>query len=306
MTPSFDIALTIAVVLSEGREVFFGSAKDAGPYFERMGWKRHPRQTTSDFLTSVTSSAEREPKEGFEKSVPRTASEFEAYWRRSPENDALQRDITETEHAWHYDKALHDQREYHRSYQQGPLTRAKSSCMLSFAIQIQLNLKRAFQRLWNNKTATFAPIISNVIMALVIGSVYFGEPPTTNSFQSKGAVVFFAILLNALTAITEVNGLYEQRPIAEKHKTYAFYHPSSEAIASLILDVPLKFLLAVAFNLTLYFMAGLRREPAQFFLFFLINYTATFAMVAVFRTVAAGTKTVVRLIDSILRQDNAI
>lgn len=102
-----------------------------------------------------------------------------------------------------------------------------------------------------------------------------------------------------------MNGLYEQRPIVEKHQAYAFYHPASEAIASIILGIPPKVMLTVAFNLTLYFMAGLRVAPAQFFLFFLINYTATLVMVAVFRTVAAVTRQVVSSASSLLQRPHA-
>jgi ABC-type multidrug transport system fused ATPase/permease subunit len=39
-------------------------------------------------------------------------------------------------------------------------------------------------------------------------------------------------------------------------------------------------------------MAGLRREPSQFFIFFLVNFVSMFVMTAVFRTLAALTKTV--------------
>ncbi|KAK3676172.1 hypothetical protein LTR78_003922 [Recurvomyces mirabilis] len=39
-------------------------------------------------------------------------------------------------------------------------------------------------------------------------------------------------------------------------------------------------------------MAGLRREPSQFFIFFLIAFVSTFVMSAVFRTLAAITKTI--------------
>ncbi|OQO11651.1 hypothetical protein B0A48_03378 [Cryoendolithus antarcticus] len=67
---------------------------------------------------------------------------------------------------------------------------------------------------------------------------------------------------------------------------------ATEAIAGIIADIPVKFATAVAFNLTLYFMAGLRREPSQFFIFFLIAYISIFVMSAMFRTMAALTKTV--------------
>lgn len=59
-----------------------------------------------------------------------------------------------------------------------------------------------------------------------------------------------------------------------------------------MLDIPIKFLQAIAFNVILYFMAGLRREPSQFFIFFLINFISTYVMSAVFRTMAALTRTI--------------
>lgn len=63
-------------------------------------------------------------------------------------------------------------------------------------------------------------------------------------------------------------------------------------MASIVADIPIKFVTLVVFNIVLYFMAGLRREPGQFFLYFLISYMSIFVMSAVFRTMAAATKTV--------------
>jgi ATP-binding cassette subfamily G (WHITE) protein 2 (PDR) len=89
-------------------------------------------------------------------------------------------------------------------------------------------MKRAVQRIWNDKASTFTPIIGNIIMALIVGSVFYGTPNASAGFFSKGSVLFFAVLLNALSAISEINSLYAQRPIVEKHKSYAFYHPATE------------------------------------------------------------------------------
>lgn len=54
--------------------------------------------------------------------------------------------------------------------------------------------------------------------------------------------------MNALTAIAEINSLYDQRPIVEKHNTYAYYHPWTEAAAGIVCDLPVKFMIAVCFN----------------------------------------------------------
>lgn len=169
--------------------------------------------------------------------------------------------------------------------------RPKSPYIISIGTQIRLTTKRAYQRIWNDLSATATTIVSNTIMALIIGSVFYNTADSTDGFYSKGAVLFMAILMNALTAITEINSLYAQRPIVEKHASYAFYHPATEAISGIVADIPIKFLSGVAFNLILYFLAGLRREPGSFFLYFLITYITTFVMSAIFRTLAAVTKT---------------
>lgn len=276
-----------------GRQIYFGSTKRAKQYFEEMGWFCPERQTTGDFLTSVTNPTERQAREGFEKKVPRTPDEFEAYWRSSSAYSQLQKEIQAHEEEF----PVGDQRklEEFRAYKndaQADHTRQKSPYVVSVPMQIKLNMKRSVQRIWNDKASTFTPIIGNIIMALIVGSVFYGTPDASAGFFAKGSVLFFAVLLNALSAISEINSLYAQRPIVEKHKSYAFYHPATEAIAGIVVDIPLKFITATAFNLILYFMAGLRREPAQFFLFFLIAYVSTFVMAAIFRTMAALTKTV--------------
>jgi hypothetical protein len=42
------------------------------------------------------------------------------------------------------------------------------------------------------------------MMALIIGSVFFNLPQTTNSFYSRSAMLFFAVLLNAFGSALEV------------------------------------------------------------------------------------------------------
>ena len=58
-----------------------------------MGFEPAPRQTTANFLTSLTSPAERIVKPGFEDKTPCTAAEFVSAWKQSPEYAALIRDI---------------------------------------------------------------------------------------------------------------------------------------------------------------------------------------------------------------------
>jgi len=134
---------------------------------------------------------------------------------------------------------------------------------------------------------TVTQLIGNSSMALIIASVFYNLEPTTDSFYLRSALLFFAILMNAFGSALEILTLYAQRPIVEKHSRYALYHPSAEAFASMLTDMPYKITNAICFNLIIYFMTNLRREPGNFFFFLLISFSLTLVMSMLFRSIAA-------------------
>ena len=95
-----------------------------------------------------------------------------------------------------------------------------------------------------------------------------------------------------MASMAQITNSYEQRPIVLKHKTYAFYHPSAEAIASLIVDLPVKFITTVSLDLCLYFLANLNRTPGQFFYFLLFTSMVNLIMESFFQMISALTKSV--------------
>lgn len=81
-----------------------------------------------------------------------------------------------------------------------------------------------------------------------------------NEFLDVGIMESWSYLLsrmNALISITEINSLYDQRPIVEKQASYAFVHPFAEALGGVVSDIPVKFFAAVVFNIIFYFLVGL-------------------------------------------------
>lgn len=125
----------------------------------------------------------------------------------------------------------------------------------------------------------------------IISSIFYNLPQDTSSFNSRGTLLFFAILINAFSSILEILTVYAQRPIVEKHKRYALYHPSAEALASMLTDMPYKVVNSILFNLVLYFMTNLKREPGEFFIFVLISFLLTLVMSSLSRTIASVSRT---------------
>lgn len=280
------------IVLYEGKQIYFGPAATAKAYFEEMGWLCPPRQTTGDFLTSVTNSSERIARPGFENRVPRTASEFESYWYSSAEYRTCLKEIEDVEAEYPLGgPVLEDLRKSHH-LAQGKHARRGSPYRITIPTQVKLCITRAYQRMWNDRTSTISIVVAQIIQALIIGSIFYGTPSDTNGLFAKGSVLFFAVLMNTLASVSEITTLFNQRPIVEKHKTYAFYYPFAESLADVIAFLPVKLVTAVAFNVILYFLGDLRREPGPFFVYFLFAFTATLTMSAIFRTIAASSKAV--------------
>ncbi|KAK9429132.1 ABC-2 type transporter-domain-containing protein [Lipomyces doorenjongii] len=280
------------IVLYQGRQIFFGSTKIAKKFFFDMGFTCPERQTTGDFLTSLTNPSERMVQPGFEDRVPRTPDEFAQRWKDSDVRRLLMQEIDEFDKKYPFNgPSLHSFTQSRKANQADHIS-VKSPYTVSIPMQIKLCVMRGFQRLRGDLTLFFTTIISNVIMALVVSSVFYNLPQTTGSFYSRGALLFFAILLNAFASALEILTLYAQRPIVEKHTRYAFYHPFTEAVASMLCDMPLKIMVCLAFNLTLYFMTNLRREVGAFFTFLLFSFSVVMAMSMVFRTIASVSRTI--------------
>ncbi|KAL4939057.1 hypothetical protein BDV06DRAFT_231303 [Aspergillus oleicola] len=286
---AYDV-FTKVTVLYEGRQIYFGSTKDAKKFFVDMGFECPERQTTADFLTSLTSPSERLIRPGFEDRVPRTPDEFVAAWKRSEDRAKLMMEIEEYETQYPIGGDSYNAFVDARKAMQSKHQRVKSPYTISVWQQVTLCVTRGFQRLRGDFSLTATALIGNFIMALIIGSVFFNLSDDTSSFYYRGALLFFAVLLNAFSSALEILTLYSQRPIVEKQSRYAFYHPFAEAVASMLCDVPYKLLNSFTFNVPLYLMTGLRREAGAFFTFWIFSVVTTFTMSMIFRTMAATSR----------------
>ena len=79
----FDIGVKV-IVLNKGRQVYAGPPSEARAYFESLGYKSLPRQSTPDYLTGCTDPNERQFAPGrSEDDVPTTPEQMEEAFLRS-------------------------------------------------------------------------------------------------------------------------------------------------------------------------------------------------------------------------------
>ncbi|KAF4991484.1 hypothetical protein FGRMN_7795 [Fusarium graminum] len=277
------------MVLYEGRQIFFGPASQAKQYFINLGFEYPARQTTPDFLTSMTFPAERIERPGC--NPPRTPDEFAAAWRASSEYKALHAEIEEYKvshvvNGEDSDKYL-ELKQAHQARGQRP----SSPYILTYTQQVQLCMWRGWRRFWADPGPALFTMIGNAVMALITSSLFYSLQETTDSFRGRAVVLFMAILFNAFASILEVMTLYAERPIVEKQARYAFYRPSAEAYAAVLVDFPMKITAAIGFNLVFYFMTNLNRHPGNFFFYLMVTLLVIFSMSGIFRFIGAVSRT---------------
>ncbi|OKO98315.1 ABC transporter G family member 14 [Penicillium subrubescens] len=238
------------ILIEGGKCAFFGRTEEAKAYFENLGFECPPRWTTPDFLTSVSDPNARRVKPGWEDRIPRTADEFQATYRQS---DVFKVTLTDIESFEDEIEAQKHEREAARSKE------TKKNYTVPFWKQVTILTHRQFLVMFGDRAALAGKWGVLVFQALIVGSLFYNLPNTSSGVFTRGGVMFFILLFNALLALAELTAAFESRPILMKHKSFSFYRPAAYALAQVVVDVPLVFIQVVLFDVIVYLYA-LRQE----------------------------------------------
>ncbi|KAB5513070.1 ABC-2 type transporter-domain-containing protein [Coniochaeta sp. 2T2.1] len=274
------------LVLDEGKEVYYGSMKEARPFMESMGFICQHGANVADYLTGVTVPAERDVHPDYEARFPRNGDMLRAEYEKST---IYQRMIAE------YDYPTTDlAKERTRLFKEGVrLEKDKklgdnSPMTVGFVQQVKACVARQYQILLGDKATFIIKQVSSIIQALIAGSLFYNASDTSAGLFIKSGACFFAILFNALLSMSEVTDSFTGRPVLLKHKAFAFFHPAAFCIAQITADIPVILFQVSTFSLILYFMVGLTSTAGAFFTFWVILVSITMCITALFRAVGAG------------------
>lgn len=271
------------LLIDNGQCLYYGASDRAKQYFIDLGFDCPERWTTADFLTSVTDPHERSIRPGWEDRIPRSAQDFADVYRKS---EAYQRN-------------LDDIRDYEAQLEEQQRTRVenrskkneKKNYTIPFHQQVVALTKRQALVMLGDKASLIGKWGGIVFQGLIVGSLFYNLPNTAAGAFTRGGVLFFVLLFNALLALAEQTAAFEAKPILLKHKNFSFYRPAAYTLAQTVVDIPLVLIQVVLFDVIIYWMTGLAPTPSQFFISILILWLVTMTTYAFFRAVAAVFKT---------------
>ncbi|WFD34808.1 hypothetical protein MCUN1_001652 [Malassezia cuniculi] len=280
------------MVLNQGRLVYFGPLAYATAYFKSIGYLPQDRQTTADFLVACTDENGRRIRPGYEATVPRTPDEQARAFRESQIGRANRAEVDNyistvlmhqnKPNANKYIGLARDERAKH--------TPRGGKFLLSWPMQVRLAVRRRALIAWGDLGTHLTVIFAALFQALIIGSVFYDLKDNTSGFFSRAGVLFFSLLYNSFTAMSEISLGYEQRPIIIRQKRFAMLLPSADALGNTILDFPIRMISLLIFDIIVYFMTGLSMHAGKFFTYLGVTCLVTYTMVAFFRMVAAATR----------------
>lgn len=258
------------LLIDEGRMLFQGPARDAKRYFEDLGYECGQMQTISDFLTSITVPERRRFRPGWAARAPKGPIELEEAFRNSQAFAKIQQDISAYEAQRFARKdsqitltnqsdcgSLEDFKNLVQT-DKSRFVSAKSPYTISLFRQVALCTKRQFWQLKGHPQPLYIKLISAVVYGLLIGSMFYNQPQTTDGMYSRGGMLFYSSILLAWLQMSELEDAMQGRDIISRQKKFAFVRPSAVCLARVVSDVVISLLITALYMIVVYFLAGLK------------------------------------------------
>ncbi|KAL5505028.1 SNQ2_6 [Sanghuangporus vaninii] len=273
-------------VICEGRMLYYGNADAARQYFIDLGYDPLPRQTTSDFLISVTDPLGRIQNPGRPFSAPRTAEEFARAFHRSPLGRANRLEVA---NYWQKNSCTTELGNI-------PPPKAGSSQLIRRTIsssmhQLSVVISRKYYIVRNNWISVMMQVFLPVFQGAITGLACWHAPGSTTAFMLRDGVIFITMLFSSLSAMVESLEIDSYTFRAIHHHHAELYRHLPEAVATTLLDVLMALLSQAGLSASIYILAGFQGSVTHFLIFLLFVVSTAITMKALFRSVAILTKT---------------
>ncbi|KAJ5223409.1 hypothetical protein N7468_007951 [Penicillium chermesinum] len=274
------------LVIDSGRSVFFGPANEARSYFEGLGFREKPRQTTPDYLTGCTDPFEREFKDGrSSEDVPTTPEALAEAFNSSVHNEKLVQDMDAYRAQIEHDKQVYEDFEIANREAKRKFTSPSSVYSIPFYLQVWALMQRQFLIKWQDKFVLIVSWVTSTGIAIILGTVWLKLPKTSAGAFTRGGLLFTSMLFNGFQAFSELASTMMGRSVINKHRQFTFYRPSALFLAQIFVDTTFAMFRIVIFAIIVYFMCGLALDAGAFFIFVLILLTGYVCMTVFFRTI---------------------
>ncbi|KAJ4939799.1 hypothetical protein JOQ06_029235, partial [Pogonophryne albipinna] len=155
-----------------------------------------------------------------------------------------------------------------------------------FFTQFRWVLKRTFQNLVLNPQTSFAQIAVSLLLALIVGVIFFGVKNDASGLQNRTGALYFMTIDQCFSSLSSAELFIAERKLFIHEYISGYYRVSVYFLCKMLSDfITLRTIPAILYGCVSYFMIGLKPTLAAFFIFVfsmtMVAYTATAMALAI-------------------------
>eukprot|EP01080_Neovahlkampfia_damariscottae_P006471 gene6471-10477_t len=238
------------LLLAKGRVAFFGDAREAPGYFDKLGYKMPDQYNPADFLIDqITQEASDLPQKGSmkEKDSERIEHILGAYESVKVEIPPLENEMT-----------MKKKFKF-------------SSYSTNWFNELFVLFLRAMINNLRDKMLTVARLFQVVSMGLVVGLLYLQIDTNQKSIQDRVGAIYFMMLNQTMGSLFGAVSIFQkEKEVYLRERSSKTYRVTTYYLARTFAEIPLQTLWVTIFVCIAYWMVGLNPDPVRFLVFLLI------------------------------------
>ncbi|KFV82853.1 ATP-binding cassette sub-family G member 2, partial [Struthio camelus australis] len=271
-------------LLALGKVLYHGPAKQALEYFHSIGYECEPFNNPADFFLDVIN--------GDSTAVAASKEDYRPVDTEREEN--VDSSVVDLLHQKYLNSSLYQStREALRKVELGQGSKQRISkkgheitYANGFLTQLYWVSKRSLKNLIRNPQASVAQIAVTVILALVVGAIFFGTKLDRSGIQNRVGSLFFVTTNQCFSSVSAIELFIRDKKLFVHQYTSGYYRVSAYFLALMLGDLlPMRTAPAIIFSCISYWMIGYQAVAGRFFFFMLtlvlVSYTATAMSLAI-------------------------
>ncbi|NWX15192.1 ABCG2 protein, partial [Aegotheles bennettii] len=271
-------------LLALGKVLYHGPAKQALEYFSSIGYECEPFNNPADFFLDVING----------DSTAVAASKEDRRPVDTGKEDNVDSSVVDVLHQKYLNSSLYQSTKEvlakvelgHGSKQRVSKQGHEITYANGFLTQLYWVSKRSLKNLIRNPQASIAQIAVTVILALVVGAIFFGVKLDQSGIQNRVGSLFFVTTNQCFSSVSAIELFIRDKKLFVHQYTSGYYRVSAYFLALMIGDLlPMRTAPAIIFSCITYWMIGYQAVAGRFFFFMLtlvlVSYTATAMSLAI-------------------------
>jgi ABC-type multidrug transport system ATPase subunit len=292
------------LLLTDGKVIYHGPMADAIPFFNTLGFECPSRKDPASFLQEVTTPLGQltyaTPGLLDKHNVPAILRDPAQLLVQPPKQllisvDAISEAFWNSPHGLSMRNQL--EKEPFKPENGNPAALARTHFANSGFSLAMLALRRQMILIVREKAYYIARLVQALIMGLIISSLFatIGPPSTSDpNYQSdifsEGrkaiALCVLSCIYMSLSSMPVMGFTFGTKRIFYKQRDNHFYPSWSYVISLLLSQVPPSTAESILFSLVLYWISGLTRTASNFFIYWLVVWSASNCLAGMFRLIA--------------------